>query len=88
MEQVYLLKPDPAFAKKLDGNCQRCLDGHTNNTLQIRILEQRRLEYPEEKEFADALLTKCQACFEKGQELVSSITFTHSCMYEVGILPR
>ena len=77
-----LLKPNPAFAQKLDENCNQCLKKTSDNNPQVETLKQREETHPEEAKFVNALTDKCQACrgiFDR------SITATHSCMYRGGI---
>lgn len=77
---------DPAFANKIDANCNSCLEDG-DRTKQLLNLRNRgeRSPHPGEKKALKRYVEKCGHCFKQGRKIIDSLEATRSCDYRVGI---
>lgn len=77
-----IINQDPKFADSIDSSCRSCRGG-AGNEKQLKNLEDRRLDHPNEEKAIDRVQARCENCNESGKEgLLSS---QYSCAWRVGI---
>jgi hypothetical protein len=79
--RIITIQQDMNFARDIDLNCTICPQPEVQNAYQLRNLNDRLQEHPEEKQVILRFIDICTRCLIEGRPTLNTLQARYSCFY-------